>query len=211
MRPRLSRVVTVWSTLICLLATVSSLNGLAAAQSAARSKRKLSPKSLLSEHPATNMVAARRTMPNAPPPPLTSDTWNGGGGDNNWGTASNWSAGVPTSADAVTIGTTTANVNLNVNGTFGTLTLSNVGDVLNVVNNTILTADGNITNKGQINLNSGGNVTELIIDAQRHGHRNPEQQPEQLHFRRCRGGQAYQLVHHSGFRKHRQWPDGAGE
>src|SRR5207302_2618222 len=48
-------------------------------------------------------------------------------------------------------------------GTFGTLMLSGSGDVLNVSNNMVLTADGNITNNGQINLNSGGNLTELVI------------------------------------------------
>jgi hypothetical protein len=65
----------------------------------------------------------------------------------------------------VTIGTTTAAVNLNINTAVGSLTLSNSGDSLAILNNMSLTADGNITNNGSINLGSGGNLTELIIGA----------------------------------------------
>ncbi len=162
MRPASSRVITSWIIVLCFLAALPCFNGLASAQAASGSKGKLSQQSLLSERPVASMTAARRGTRNAPPA-LTTDTWTGSGGDNNWGTSTNWSAGVPTSADAVTIGTPTANVNMNVAGSFGTLTLSGSGDTLNIVNAETLTASGNITNNGTITLNSGGNGTELII------------------------------------------------
>jgi fibronectin-binding autotransporter adhesin len=165
MRPVSSRAATLWISVLFLLAALVSFDGTASAQAAAGSKRKLSQQSRLSQHPVASMAAARRTTLNAPPPPLTADSWTGTAGDNNWGTPGNWSVGVPSSANAVTIGTATANVNLNVNGTFGTLALSNAGDVLNVANNMVLTADGNITNNGQLNMNSVGNNTELIVGA----------------------------------------------
>jgi hypothetical protein len=110
------------------------------------------------------MTAPRRATRNAPPP-LTADSWTGTSGDSNWNTAGNWSAGVPTSADAVTIGTASANVNLSgAIGMFGTLTLSNSGDVLNIQNAAILDASGNITNNGALNLNSSGSFTELVLE-----------------------------------------------
>ena len=116
-------------TVLCLIAAVFTLDGLASAQ-AAGSKRKLSQQSLLNGHPS--MVSACQATPNAPQPATTTETWTGAGGDNNWGTASNWSPnGVPNGSTVlVTIGTTTANVNLNINATVDTLTLSNSGDTL---------------------------------------------------------------------------------
>src|SRR5216684_4246850 len=160
MRPS-SRAVTPRITALCLLAVVFGLNGLVAAQSA-KSKRKLSQQSVVRQHPVANRAVAGRATRNTPPA-LTADSWTGTSGDNNWGTAGNWSAGVPTSASAVTIGTTTANVNMNVTGNFGTLTLSGSGDALNILNADVLNAFGNITNNGALNLNSTGNTTELVL------------------------------------------------
>jgi fibronectin-binding autotransporter adhesin len=158
MRPS-SRAVTLWTIALCLVAIFFSLNGSASAQTA-QSKRKLSQRSLLSQHP----VASRAVTRNAQPP-LTGDAWTGTSGDNNWNTAGNWSAGLPTSADAVTIGTASANVNLSgATGSFGTLALSNSGDVLNIQNGAIMDAFGNITNTGTLNLNSSGSFTELVLE-----------------------------------------------
>ena len=98
-------------------------------------------------------------------PQLTTDTWTGSAGDNNWGTSGNWSAGVPTSSDAVTIGTTTANVNINVAASAGTLTLSNSGDTVTVENAENLTMSGNITNNGTLNLDSTSTYSQLEIGA----------------------------------------------
>jgi hypothetical protein len=163
MRPASRPVVTVWITSLCLLAAFLSLDGSASAQTAAESKHRLSQHSLLSQHPVVNMATGRATG-NAPPP-LTADSWTGTAGDNNWNTAANWSAGVPTSSSAVTIGTASANVNLSgAAGMFGTLALSNLGDVLNIQNTAVLDAFGNITNNGALNLNSSGNVTELFLE-----------------------------------------------
>ena len=164
MRP-VSRVVALRIAVLCLVAVLFSLNGLSSAQAATGSKRKLSQQSALSQHPLASMTAARRATRNAPPP-LTADSWTGTAGDSNWNTSGNWSAGVPTSSDAVTIGTATANVNLSSGtGSFGTLALSNSGDVLNVQNGAILDAFGNITNTGTLNLNSIGSFTELVLEA----------------------------------------------
>src|SRR5260370_9915379 len=160
MRPS-SRAVTPWITALCLLAVVFSLNGLVAAQSA-KSKRELSQHSVVRQQPVASRAVAGRATRNGPRA-LTADSWTGSAGDNSWGTAGNWRAGVPTSASAVTIGTTTANVNMNVTGNFCTLTLSNSGDVLNILNADVLNAFGNITNHGALNLNSAGNITELVL------------------------------------------------
>ena len=162
MRPASSGVTATWISVFCLLATLISLAGQAPAQAAVRSKHKLSQSPPASRHRAASVAVARPATWNAPPP-LTPDNWTGSGGDSNWGTSANWSAGVPNSTDAVTIGTTTANVNMNVAGSFGSLTLSGTGDSLNVLDNQTLTADGSISNTGSISLSSGGNTTQLVI------------------------------------------------
>jgi len=50
-------------------------------------------------------------------------------------------------------------------GNFGTLALSNSGDVLNIQNGAILDAFGNVTNSGTLNLSSTGNFTELVLES----------------------------------------------
>jgi len=161
MRPSSRLVVTLWTVALCFLAVLASLNGSASAQ-ASGSKRKLSQHSLMSEPPVVSTAAARPTTRTAPP--LTADSWTGTSGDNNWNTAGNWSAGVPTSSSAVTIGTATASVNMNVNGgNFGTLALSGSADSLTILNGDVLNAFGNITNSGSLNLSSTGSFTELVL------------------------------------------------
>ena len=161
MYPKFFRTVTLSTLVLCLFTILGGLVTLAAAQAAPVAKHRLS-RSVATASPAMG-VAARKTARKAPPP-LTADTWTGGASDGNWGTAGNWSAGVPTSADAVTIGGG-ANVNMNVAGTFGTLALTGATTTLAIVNNENLTADGNIANSGAISLNSVGNGTDLIIGA----------------------------------------------
>jgi hypothetical protein len=163
MHPASSRVVTLWITALCLLAALFSLDGLASAQAAAGSKRKLSQQSLLSPHPVASMAAARRATPNAPPP-VTTDTWQGGA-SGNWSLASNWNNGAITSGENILINLTTAATNVDQNFSIGTLTLSNAGDSATINNNVVLTVGGNITNNGAITLNSVGNATELIVGA----------------------------------------------
>ena len=161
MRPSSRLVVTVWIVTLCLPSFLFSWAGLASAQDAAKPRRKLSQKSLLSQAP----VASAATKSKAVAPPLTADSWTGTAGDNNWGTAGNWNNGVPTSADAVTIGTTTATVNVNIGGAqFGTLTLSNAGDTLTIVNGDSLDAFGNITNNGSITLGGTSFGTLLVLE-----------------------------------------------
>ncbi len=161
MRPASSRLATLWVTVLCLLAALP-FNSLASAQDAG-SKRKLSQQTLLSAHPVASMAAAKKATQKAPPP-LTTDNWNGTAGDGQWTTAGNWSAGVPSSADAVNITTSAATVSLanNQTGSFGTLTLG-TGDSLTVDNNAELEAFGNISNAGTITLTGTGNSTELSL------------------------------------------------
>jgi fibronectin-binding autotransporter adhesin len=165
MRPASSRVVTLWITVLCLLAALPGFNSPGVAQSAG-SKHELSRQTLpaVPSSVAPKRAAAQKAKPNAPP--LTTDTWNGSASDNQWTTAGNWSAGVPTSSDAVTIGTATATVSLanNDTGSFGTLTLSNSGDSLTVDNNAILEASGNISNAGTITMSAAGNTTQLYLE-----------------------------------------------
>jgi len=162
MRPASSRLVKMSITLVCLVATSCTFSGLAAGQSAGKSKRKMLRQPGLSQAPQSGKSAAAKS---GGVPPLTADSWTGTAGDDNWNTSTNWSAGVPSSSDAVTIGTTTATVNISSGAALaGSLTLSNSGDLLNVNNNTSLTLSGNITNNGQLDLNSSGNFTELILN-----------------------------------------------
>jgi hypothetical protein len=167
MRPAFSRALALSITVLCLLAALFSLNGLASAQATAGSKHKLSQQELLTQRPVASTAAKARAAKKTPaPPPLTSDTWNGTAGDGQWTTAGNWSAGVPSSSNAVTIGTTTAAVSLanSDTGSFGTLTLSNGGDSLTVDNNAFLEAFGNISNAGTITLSATGNGTQLYLE-----------------------------------------------
>ncbi len=155
-----SRAISLSTLATCLLALLATVSLQAETSS---SRRKLSQQSLLNSHPVTRTVAARGSLRNAPP--LTADSWTGTSGDSSWTTSGNWTAGVPTSSSAVTIGTASANVNLTTGtGSFGTLALSNSGDVLNIQNGAILDAFGNITNTGTLNLNSSGNFTELVLE-----------------------------------------------
>src|ERR1700674_133807 len=163
MRPESSRLVTLWITVLCLLATVLSLSGVAPAQAAAGSKRKLSQRSVLSQHPVAGIAVARRAAPNTPPP-VTTDTWQGGA-SGNWNTPTNWNNGAITSGENILINLTTAATNVDASFSIGTLTLSNAGDSATINNNVDLTVGGNITNNGTITLNSGGNVTELVVGA----------------------------------------------
>jgi hypothetical protein len=165
MRPASSRVVTLWITVLCMIAALPGFNGLASAQSAG-SKQKLSRQTLRAvPASAAQRAAAQNAKQN--PPPLTADSWNGAASDNQWTTAGNWTAGVPSSSDAVTIGTATATISLanNDTGSFGTLTLSNSGDSLTVDNNAILEASGNISNAGTITMSATGNDTQLYLES----------------------------------------------
>ncbi|HWY22110.1 MAG TPA: hypothetical protein VNX26_12875 [Candidatus Acidoferrum sp.] len=164
MRPASSRVVTLWITVLCLLAALP-FNDLATAQ-AAGSKHKLSQKSLLSGHPVVVGTVARRTMRNGPLS-ATTDTWTGGGGSNtDWSDASNWNNGAITTGENIVIGTTTAATTIGVSEFFnvGTVTLSNAGDSVTIANNGTLEASGNISNAGTITFNAAGNVTGLFIN-----------------------------------------------
>lgn len=157
---RLASSRTLCITALCFLAASLGIPSQSSAQDASVSKRKL----LHSKTGVAAMTPAMRSVPKALPP-LTADSWTGTAGDNNWNTSTNWSAGVPTSASAVTIGTTTAAVNMNeATGMFGSLTLSNSGDSLSVNNNDVLQAYGNITNNGKMTLDSIGNNTELVLE-----------------------------------------------
>jgi fibronectin-binding autotransporter adhesin len=161
MRPACSRAVTVSISVLCLLPALFSFDGSASAQAPGGSKRKPSQRSLLNPNPLVKLASARLATSGAPPP-NTPDAWTGTGADNNWGTAGNWNSGVPTSTNDVTIGLAAANVNVNVNGTFGTLTLGGAGDTLTILPGEILTADGNISNAGTITLNP---TAELLLGA----------------------------------------------
>ena len=100
------------------------------------------------------------------------DVWNGGSGL--WNVAANWSGGVPNNGTPT--GTTydvlidngnpvASSVTLNVNAAIDNLSVD-ANDSLSFNNATALTIQGaTITNKGNINLNSTGSVTELVISA----------------------------------------------
>jgi hypothetical protein len=92
--------------------------------------------------------------------------WKGGTGS--WETAGNWSSGVPgaTSNACINVASSTVNVTSSSGDTTLNLDINLGSDILNIANNTELTiqSGGNILNNGALNLNSGGNNTELIID-----------------------------------------------
>jgi fibronectin-binding autotransporter adhesin len=164
MRPASSRVVTLWISVLCLLAALFSLNGLALAQASAGSKRKASQQTLPSPKPVASTAATRPVTSKTAPPPVTTDTWTGSGGNSNWSTTGNWNNGSP-SGDNILINLTTAATNVDTSFSIGTLTLSNAGDSVNINNNVLLTVGGNIANSGNINLGSTNNATELIVGA----------------------------------------------
>src|SRR5580692_1855203 len=152
MRPASSRVVTPWISVLCLLATLLTLDGPALAQAATGSKHKLSPQSLSQTPVATPEI----------PPPVTTDTWKGGA-SGDWSVAGNWNNGAITSGEDILINTTTAATSDDSNFNIGTLTLSNAGDSVTILNNVILSVAGNITNNGTITIDSGGNNTFLTL------------------------------------------------
>jgi len=144
-----------------ILAVLFAGENLAFGQSSAPSKRKLSRH--LPGPQVLNGVAAK---PDGVRPLVTTDTWTGGGGsNNNWSDASNWNNGAITSGESILINLTTAATNEDDNASIGTLTLSNAGDSVTLLNNTTLTVGGNISNNGTITINSGGSATVLDIGA----------------------------------------------
>ncbi|MGO9169712.1 MAG: hypothetical protein ACLP56_22830, partial [Candidatus Sulfotelmatobacter sp.] len=158
MRPASCRAVTLWISVLCLLAALFSLNGLASAQAAVGSKRNLSRQSLLSQDPVASTAA-----PNARSK-VTTDTWQGGA-SGDWSVAANWNNGAIGSGYDILIGTTTAATTVDQSFTIGTLTLSNVGDSVTIANGEALYVGGNISNAGTITLDSTANYTDLILDA----------------------------------------------
>lgn len=158
MRPASSRVVTLWISVLCLLAALFSLDGLASAQ-AAGAKHKLSKRS-----PVAGLA---RGATRQAPPPVTTDTWNGGGGSGNtdWSDAANWNNGAITSGENIAISTGTAATTIGANESFtiGTLTLSGTGDSVAVANNSQVIVGGNISNGGTITFTGGGNTTGLNL------------------------------------------------
>jgi fibronectin-binding autotransporter adhesin len=161
MRPASVRLVTLLLTLVCLVAIFGTLSGLAAGQSA-KSKRKVLRQPGLSQAPQSGKSAEARS---GGVPPLTTDNWTGASGGS-WNTSTNWSAGLPTSSDAVTINTASTVVNLNTGaaGAAGSLTLGS-GDTLDVSNET-LTDSGTLTNSGTLNVGtSSGGATVTVQGA----------------------------------------------
>jgi len=170
-------------TALCLVTSFFSSDGLASAQAAAQTQRKLSQRSLLNRHPVVGVAAARRAKPNGPPP-ATTDTWTGDGSNADWSNASNWNNGAITSGENIAISLTTAATTSDQNFTIGTLTMSNTGDSVTVnggttltvggaisnagtialANNSTMTVAGNMSGAGAITLNSTGNFTELELE-----------------------------------------------
>jgi fibronectin-binding autotransporter adhesin len=147
MRAASSRSIALSITVVCLVAVLCSLNGLASAQTAA----------------AGEGLSAMRRATHKAPPQATTDTWTGSGSNADWSNASNWNNGAITSGENIAINLTTAATTDDANFTIGTLTLSNAGDSVGINNGIILTVDGNIANNGAISLNSTGNFTELVL------------------------------------------------
>src|SRR5580704_8243093 len=150
MRPASSCVVTVWVTVLCLCAALGSPEGLASAQAVSGSRNKVARRS-------PGQAAAPEI-----PPPVTTDTWKGGA-SGDWSVAGNWNNGAITSGEDILINTTTAATSDDSNFNIGTLTLSNAGDSVTILNNVILSVAGNITNNGTITIDSGGNNTFLTL------------------------------------------------
>ena len=98
-------------------------------------------------------------------PALTADSWNTSAG--NWNVAGNWTAGIPTSSDAVTIGTSGGDVTVNISGaSAGTLSILSENE-LNVASGNSLNVSGTTSNAGYMfvgyggagTLSSGGSLT----------------------------------------------------
>src|SRR5260370_10816185 len=168
MSPASSRAIVKWTSVLAVVLALFSFANLAFAQTRGVSRPKLHNHQLVLSHPPMAATASMRVAAkNKAAPPNTSDSWTGLGDGTSWNNASNWSAGVPNSSTVdVTIGTTTAAVNDNINASVGNLTLSHAGDSLTVGNNLTLSVFGNsINNAGTITLGSTGNGTFLAIDA----------------------------------------------
>ncbi len=81
-----------------------------------------------------------------------------------WGTAGNWTAGVPTAALDATLGHGTGyDVTMNVNGTSKSLTISNALANLLISAGMTYTAAGDISNAGVITLNATGGASDARI------------------------------------------------
>ena len=147
MRPASSPVVTLWISVLCLLASLFSFSS-ATAQTATK-KHKLSQQAPARVHPL-----------------VTTDTWTGGGGsgNTNWSDASNWNNGAITSGENIAISTTTAATVDDQSFTIGTLTLSKTGDSVTLNNNVQTTVEGNISNAGTITFNASGNTTGFLLN-----------------------------------------------
>jgi hypothetical protein len=158
MRPASARVVTLWITVLCLLATLVSLNGLASAQPAGRSKGKVAHHA-----PVAGSVSLASSARPGAPPPVTTDTWTGGA-SGVWSTPGNWNNGAITSGENILINLGTAATTDDQSFTIGTLTLSNAGDSVTLNNNVQTTVEGNISNAGTITFNATGNVTGLFLN-----------------------------------------------
>ena len=90
-------------------------------------------------------------------------TWDSGNG--NWNDASKWDNGVPAANDDVVIdnSATNSSVNMNVNATVRSLTITG-GDRLSVANaRTLRVNDGPVNNNGTILLNSTGSLTDMQV------------------------------------------------
>ncbi|MFA6469683.1 MAG: hypothetical protein WCW35_12350 [Bacteroidota bacterium] len=79
-------------------------------------------------------------------------TWDGGGGDNNWNTGTNWSPdGVPTTSHDVTLNSANT-INIDVDANTKNLTISNAGVVLTIQSGFSLSVNGNFTlSNGTVN------------------------------------------------------------
>jgi fibronectin-binding autotransporter adhesin len=138
MRPAFSHVGMGMSVLSILIA-LFAFESLAFAQATSTSKRK-----------SLQQVTQ-------PAGPLTTDVWTGAVSAD-WSNASNWSSGSP-SGQNVLINLTTAATDDDFSVSVGTLTLSNKGDSVTVLNGINLSVGGNITNNGTITLDSGATLS----------------------------------------------------
>jgi fibronectin-binding autotransporter adhesin len=161
MRPAYSRGLTLCITVLCLLAAVCSFDGVASAQAAPRTKRKLSQQSLLSQGPMASVASAQKL--NAPPAGTT-DTWTGGGSNSNWSNASNWNNGAITTGENIVVNLTTAATIDDQSFTIGTLTLSNATDSVTINPGAALTVGGNIANNGTITLGTVSSGAEMVLN-----------------------------------------------
>src|ERR1700729_953581 len=136
MRPASSRV-GLWMSVLSLLAAFFAVESFAFGQSSSASKHKLSHEAV----PQQSVAASLAPTPKAVRPLVTTETWTGGGGssDTKWSDASNWNNGAITSGETIHNNPTTAPTQEDDNATIGPLPLSNAGDSVTVLNNTVLT------------------------------------------------------------------------